>query len=123
MLRQHAYESIRGARANIHLAAQICAAADFASLRQSIDLLEAAADAVRQAEDEVRAGVPRDPAEIRRQILLLKQEIASLMRVIDGCASVCRGLSLRLSGNAIAYTPQGRESALVPSAAACEVQG
>jgi hypothetical protein len=92
-------------------------------LEQTLRLLEAAAAAMRQAEMEVRAGMLSDPAGLRRETVLLKREIAVMLRVVDGCAALCRGYSMRLGSRALAYTPQGRAIAARPSASACELQG
>lgn len=118
-----AFDSVRIARANVRLAAQVCATAVLDDLQRAIDLLETSAVAMRQAEADLRARKPANPAELRRETSLLKREIASLLRVIDGCAALCRSLSLRLGCTGAAYTPQGREAAAPPSSAACGLQG
>jgi hypothetical protein len=119
-----AFEHIRTARANIRLASQICGgAADLARLQRALQLLEASATEMRLAEAAVRSGATGKPAELRREITQMKREIACTVRVIDGCASLHRGLSVRLGCTALTYTPQGRAVAPSHSAAACEMQG
>jgi hypothetical protein len=118
-----ASEHIRIARANVGLATQVCGAAYKTAVERAFNLLETAAAEMREAEAEVRSGLPIDSAELRRETALLKREIAVMMRVIDGCAALCRGLSMRLGCTALAYTPQGRPVAARPSSAACELQG
>jgi hypothetical protein len=122
MERQAASDCVRTVRANVRQATRMCGAADTAGLRRAIGLLEAAAAEMRRAEADARRGMPGDAAELRRETALLKREIACMMRVIDGCAALGRGLSLRLSGAALGYTCQGR-TILATSAAACEMQG
>lgn len=123
MQRRPASDCVGIARANIRLATQICGTADLARLQQALDLLEAAATQMRQAEAEARSRMPKDPAGLRLETALLKREIAGMMRVIDGCAALRRGLCVRLGCTALTYTPQGRAVAAPPSAAACEMQG
>ncbi len=114
MQKRPAPECVRIARANVRLATQICGAADMASLERALNLLEATASAMRQAEAEVRSGSPNDPGGLRRETGLLKREIAGMLRVMDGCAAVCRSLSMRRGCTALEYTAQGR-AALAPS--------
>jgi hypothetical protein len=122
-MQRPASEHIRIARANVRLATQICGAADMTVLERAFNLLETAAAEMRQAEAEIRSGLPNDPAGLCREAALLKREVAVLMRAIDGCAALCRGLSLRLGCTALAYTPQGREVAAPPSCTARELRG
>jgi hypothetical protein len=122
MPRRDASDCVRIARANISLVTRTFAAADMTYLRHALDLLETAVTEMRQAEAEVRAGMPRDPAKLRRETVLLKREIAGMMRVLDGCAALRRGLSVRLGCTAVAYTPQGREVVALPYAAASEMK-
>jgi hypothetical protein len=123
MQRQGVSDRVRMARAIVRQATRICGAADTACLQSAIDLLEAAAGAMRLAEAEAGPGILEDPTELRGETALLKREIAGMMRVIDGCAALRRGLSVRLGGTTLTYTPQGRAVAAPRSAAACEMQG
>jgi len=123
MQQRPACEHIRMARANVRRATQMCGAANRKALERALQLLESAAGEMRQAEAGVRSGRPNDPAGVRRESALLKRETAVMMRAIDGCAAVCRGLSMRLGCTAPAYTPQGRPAAAPPSSAACELRG
>jgi hypothetical protein len=116
-------ERLRVARTNIRLASQSCTAPDLASLQRAIHLLETAADAMRQVEREVRSAAPPDSSALWREAAMLKREVAGMMRVIDGCAALWRGLSVRLGCTALTYTPRGHAIAASPSAAACEMQG
>ena len=118
-----AFNCVRISRENISLAIQACGAADTAHLQRAVSFLENAVAEVRQAEAQVRANTPSNCATLRRETILLKRQIAIMMRVIDGCASLRRGLSVRLGSTAPAYTPQGRPAAAPPQAAACEMQG
>jgi len=122
-MQQQALGCVQNARANVRLATQVCGTADMASLERTLNLLETTDAVLRQAEAGVRSGSPHDPAGLRRETVLLKREIAGMLRVIDGCAAVCRSLSMRLGGTALEYTPQGRVVAAPPSSAACELQG
>ena len=123
MRRQPVSDCVRMVRANVRQATRMCGAADPARLQGAIDLLEVAAAGMRRAEAEARSNMPGDPAELRRESALLKREIASMTRVIDGCAALRRGLGVRLGGAALTYTSQGRTVTAPPSAAACEMQG
>jgi hypothetical protein len=123
MKRTAAIDCVRTARESISLAIRACGAADTAHLNRAVGLLEAAVINVRQAEAEIRASVPLDPAKLRRETNLLKRQTAIMMRVIDGCAALRRGLSARLGDPDPAYTPQGRPVVTPPSAAAFEMQG
>jgi|SRR5271157_6357564 len=123
MQQRPASENIRIARANVRLATQICGTADMTALERAFNLLETAAVEMRQAETAIRSGLPNDPAGLCRETALFKREIAVLMRAIDGCAALCRGLSIRLGCTALAYTPQGRAVAAPPSCTARELRG
>jgi len=123
MERRPASDCVRTARANIRLANQICEGADLARLQEAFTLLETTVAEMRQAETEVRTGMTDGSADLRRETKLLKREIAGAMRVVDGCAALCRGLSIRLGLTALTYTPQGRSVAATLSAAECELQG
>jgi hypothetical protein len=123
MQRRTAFDCVRVARANVRRAAQVCAAADRESLQGALHLLEGAAAGMYQAEAEVRSGMPSDPAPLRREIAMLKRETSGMMRVIDGCAAVCRGLAVRRGCTAPGYTSQGRAAAAPSAGAACEIQG
>jgi len=122
MQRRPASDCVRMARANIRLATQVCGAADMPRLQRALRLLETAAAEMRQAEAEVRSGILVDPRGLRRETALLKREIAAMMRVIDGCAALRRGLCAWLGCTGLTYTPQGRAVAAPPSSAACEMQ-
>jgi hypothetical protein len=123
MQRAAAIECVRIARESVSLAVRACAAADTAHLHRAIVFLETAVLSVRQAEEAIRASVPLDSAKLRGETILLKRQTAIMMRVIDGCASLRRGLSVRLGAAGSAYTPQGRAAGEPPPAAACEMQG
>jgi hypothetical protein len=123
MQRTAAIDCVRTARESISLAIRACGAADPAHLHRAIGFLETAFINVHHAEAEIRASVPLDSAKLRREAMLLKRQVAIMMRVIDGCAALRRGLSARLGDTAPAYTPQGRPVAGPPPAAACEMQG
>ena len=115
-------ERLRVARANIRLAAQICAVADLDRLQRAIDLLESTVTEMTLAEAQLRSAIPQERAELQQEAILLKREIAGMVRVIDGYAALYRGLAVRLGCAPLAYTPQGHTVAASPSAAACEVQ-
>jgi hypothetical protein len=123
MPRPAASECVRVARESISLAVQACGVADAAHLRRALGFLETAVTDVRRAEAEVRSAMPGDPARLRRETALLKRQVAIMLRVIDGCAALRRGLSVRLGCTAPSYTPQGRPVAAPPPAAACEMHG
>ncbi len=122
-MRRRPSDCVRTARANVRLAAQICAGADLTALQRARNLLETTVVEMLQAEAEVRAMMPDDCAELRREIALLKREIAGVMRVVDGCAALCRGLSMRLGLTPLAYTPVGSSVAPSSPAAVCELHG
>jgi hypothetical protein len=121
--RRAASDSVRIARLSVSQAIQACGATDTAHLRRALGFLATAVADMRRAEAEIRACKPEDPAKLKREAILLKRQIAIMMRVIDGCAALRRGLSVRLGCSAPAYTPQGRPVAPPPPAAACEMQG
>ena len=116
-------KGIRVARANVQLATQICGGADKEGLRQVLHLLGAATREMRRAETAARSGLVVGQEELSRETALLKREIACMMRAVDGCASLCRGLSVRLGGTAPAYTPRGCVGAPSPSGRACKLLG
>jgi hypothetical protein len=86
-------------------------------------LLETAVAEMRHAEAEVRSAMPTDRVELDREIALLKREIACVMRVIDGCAALYRGLAVRLGVASPSYTRMGNSVTPSPFATACELQG
>jgi hypothetical protein len=114
---------MRAARRNVRSAIQICGTADLTELQRALDLLTATASEMRLAEAAILTEKPGEPGELRREAALLKREVACLMRVIDGCAALHRGLSVRLGCTALTYSPQGRTIATSADAAACEMQG
>jgi hypothetical protein len=114
---------MRAARGNVRSAIQICGTADLTELRRALDLLTATASEMRLAEAAILTDKPGEPGELRREAALLKREVACLMRVIDGCAALYRGLSVRLGCAALTYSPQGRAIENSSAAAACEMQG
>jgi len=116
-------DRVRNARACILAAAHACTAPDLVQLERALHLLESAAAEIRDAETAHRGATPADTAELKKQITLMKRELAALMRVIDGCAAICRGLSVRRGGTSLAYTAQGRELATLRSQTACELHG
>jgi hypothetical protein len=123
MPRQPASDYVRVARTNISLAVKACGVADEAHIRRALAFLETAVAEIRHAEAGVRSAAFGDPAKLRRETLLLKRDIAIMLRVIDGCASLRRGLALRLGCSAPAYTPQGHSAAPPLPPSACEMQG
>jgi hypothetical protein len=114
---------MRAARRSVRSAIQICGTADLTELRRALDLLTATATEMRLAEAAILTDKPGEPGELRREAALLKREVACLMRVIDGCAALHRGLSIRLGCTALTYSPQGRTIENSSTAAACEMQG
>jgi hypothetical protein len=100
-------ERIRSARANVRLATQICGTVDLPGLQHAIHLLEDAAAEMGHAESSIRQDMPDGRDTLRHEAALLKSEIARMVRVIDGCASLYRGLSVRLGCTALTYTSQG----------------
>lgn len=114
---------MRAARGNVRSAIRICGTADLTGLRRALDILTATASEIRLAEAAILNEKPGEPGELRREAALLKREVACLMRVIDGCASLHRGFSVRLGCTALTYSPQGRAIAASAKAAACEMQG
>jgi len=117
-----ASEHMRNARANIRMATRTCGGADLSRLRRILELLQATAGEMHLAEGALRSGTSNDPVELRREATMLKRETACLLRAIDGCAALHRGLSVRLGCSPLTYTPYGRSAAPVV-AAACEMQG
>jgi len=116
-------DGVRIARVSVRRATRSCGGADMQGLERVLHLLEAAAGAMRQAEAGIRSGLLDEAFELRRQASLLKREIACMMRAVDGCAALCRGLSLRLGCAAPAYTPQGLPAAAAPGSGECELLG
>ena len=124
---------IRTARANIRLAAQMCGTADLNRLQQALELLQTTASEMQLAETGVRSGLVSDRGEVQREEIqreevqretaLLRREVACLMRVIDGCAALNRGLGMRLGCTALTYTPGGYAGSTPFSTSACEMQG
>ena len=123
MLGRPAAESVRIARASIRQASQLCRGADLDRLQRALDFLESAAAGMREAEAQVRSGPPADAAGICREAALLKRDVAGMIRAIDSCAALCRGISVRLGCAPLSYTPQGRAVPASPSVAACQMQG
>ncbi|MGA2648591.1 MAG: hypothetical protein ABSF15_28240 [Candidatus Sulfotelmatobacter sp.] len=122
-MRRRPSDCVRAARASLRLSAQICGGADINELHRAFQLLETSVTEMRQADAEVRHGIPDDCAELRREIALLKREIAGTMRVADGCAALYRGASMRLGLTSLTYAPKGNSVAPPPSTGACELQG
>ena len=110
-------------RTNIRLATQLCGSADLTDLQRALNLLEATRSEMHRAEAAVRSGKLNRRADLQRESALLKRELACLMRVIDGCAALHRGLGIRLGCSSLSYSPQGPSLAALPAAAACEMQG
>ena len=117
-----ATDRIRSARANLRAALGNCGKTEPRALERVLQLLQQAAGEMRLAEAEIRAGRTAGIVEIRRESAALKREIACMMRAIDGCAALYRGLSVRLEGAPLAYTCQGRTIPPRP-AATCEMRG
>jgi len=115
-------DCVRDARANLRLASQISARVDLSGMQRAFNLLETSIAAMRQAEAEVSGEMPDDCAKLRVEIALLKREITGMMRAVDGCASMCRGLSVQLGLTSLAYTSRGSSVPTSP-ATACELQG
>jgi hypothetical protein len=118
-----AAECIHFARANIRQASQVCRGADLSRLQLALNLLESAAVEMRKAEADVRSGHPGDRDALCRETAQLKREVSAIMRMIDGCAAVCRGLSVRLGCTPLSYTPEGRAVPASAPLAACQLQG
>ena len=124
---------IRTARATIRLATQICGAADLTALQRALNLLQTTVPEMRLAEAALRAANLNERVEVQREAALLKREVACLMRVIDGCAALYRGLGIRLGCSGLSYSPQSyscqsyscrpRSLAAPAGEAACEMQG
>ena len=123
MSRRTASDCVHSARANVHLATKACGAAEMSQLQRGLQLLETAAADILEAAAGIRSSMPKDPAALRLEITLMKREIAGMMRVIDGCAAVCRGLSVQLGCTALSYTPQGHAVATPSTTTACGLQG
>ena len=118
---------MRIARANIRRVTQSCRTADLTGLQRALELLQSTLSEMHLAEDAVCRAKLYERSELRREAALLKREVACLMRVIDGCAALHRGLSVRLGCTPLtyspqSYSPQGR-SVAAPAAAAYEMQG
>ncbi|HUP04080.1 MAG TPA: hypothetical protein VMU19_08825 [Bryobacteraceae bacterium] len=117
-----ALEGILFARVNVRMATEMCGGADLNGLERVRNLLESAALWMRQAELDLASGAPGSK-ELRRESASLKREVACLMRAVDGCTALYRGLSVRLSGAAPGYAPQGCATPAAGSAGACELVG
>jgi len=122
-MRRRPSDCVRTARANLRLAAQTCGGADANGMQRAFNLLEATVAEMSHAEMEISGGTPVDCAELHREISLLKREIAVTMRVIDGCAALYRGLSMRLGLTSLEYTPTAGSVTPPPKSPACELQG
>jgi hypothetical protein len=118
-----AIDHVCAARKNVSQAIHACGRADEAGLLRAIGFLETSVAYLRQAEAEIRASLPPDRAKLRCEALLLKRQVAIMMRVIDGGAALRRGLSVRLGSTAPGYTPQGRLAPRPAPAAVSEMQG
>ena len=116
-------DRIRNARACVLAATAACAAADLAQLQRALRLLEGAAAEIGLAEREIRAANPACSSELRAESRLLKREVGRILRVVDGCAATCRGLSVRLFDAPLSYTSQGAIVAVGARSGACELQG
>ena len=116
-------DRVRAARADLRQLVRLCGAADINQLHRAFELLETTVAKMRQADADVRESMPDDCADLRREVALLKREIAGMMHVVDGCAALYRGVSMRLGLTSLTYAPKGSSVAQVPSAAACELQG
>ena len=114
---------VRNALETVRQAIQIFGSSDLPGLERAIGLLEAAADQMHQAEAAVRSADGNHAAELRRETVELKSQVACAMRVIDGCAALHRGLAIRLRGANLSYTAQGYAVAASHSRSACETQG
>jgi len=117
-----AWRHVRAARVALRQAIQTCGSADLAGLQRAVRLLETVAGEMQFAEAAVQSSSPGDPAGLRLETSQLKTEVAWALRVIDGCAALHRGLSIRLVGSTSGYTAQGHAVA-ASSAASCEMQG
>jgi hypothetical protein len=118
-----ASEHIGAARAKLQLAIQLSGAADLAVLQHILDLMEATKSEMYLAEAAIRQGAPDERTQLRREAALLQREIGSMMRVVDGCAALHRGLSVQFGATSSSYTSQGRPVPAALISAACEMQG
>ena len=117
------YDGIRLARRNIGLATRICGGTDTGDMQRIVHLLEAAVCAIRQAEAEARSGPVNNSGELRREVMLLKREVACMMRAIDGCSALYRGISVRLGRTTPSYAPPGVQATVAPANQASELLG
>src|SRR5580658_2262419 len=97
---------MRTARANIRRAIQICGTADLTRLQSALNLLQATVSEMHRAEAAVQSVKLNQRAELWREAALLKREVGCMMRVVDGCAALHRGLAVRLGCTGTADSPQ-----------------
>jgi hypothetical protein len=113
---------VSAARANIRRAMKFCATPELAGLHSALDLLQISVSEMRAVEAELRAGPAGSGDGVRRETVLLKREIACLVRVVDGCAALYRGLSVQLGCESATYTAQGCAAKKPAAVTAYEMQ-
>jgi hypothetical protein len=113
---QRTLERLRQAR-------EACRTANLARLREALDILRAVSAEFEAWAEQIRRQPGAVAVPLGSELARVKREVSSLLRLVDGCAAVQRGLAARCGAMAVAYSPKG--SAPIPASvsSAYDMQG
>ena len=116
-------ETLRRTLERLRQAREACRTANLERLLEALDILRAASAEFKAWTEQIRRGPDTAVGPLRAEIAQVKREVASFLRLVDGCAAIQRGLSTRSGANAVAYSPNGSTPVPGSVSSAYDMQG
>lgn len=117
-------ERVRAAQAEVGHALELCKGSSLSDLARACEFLHKAAGELHSIQSDFGStGIADRDGQFREQLTSLKRDMAAAGRVVDAGSAWHRGLALRISGTATAYTPTGSRQAEAPAVTTVEIEG
>ena len=104
-------------------AREACRTASLPHLVEAVSILRTASAEFEAWAEQVRRSPKTEAFPLRSELARVKREVASLLRLVDACAAVQRGLAARSGAMAVAYSPDGSAAVPTPVSSAYDMQG
>jgi hypothetical protein len=122
-IRRAAAETPQRILEHLRQAREACQSANLARLVETLDMLQSAATEFSAWTAQVRSEPRVVTVSQRSELTRVKREAASLLRLVDACAAVQRGLAARSGAMAVAYSPSGSAPIAASGSSAYDMQG
>jgi hypothetical protein len=116
-------ETLRCTLESLRRAREACRSGNLDRLLEGLHILRTASAEFEAWTEQIRRGPRTVVSPIGSELARVKREIASFLRLVDGCAAVQRGLSARFGATAVAYSPKGSIPIPASVSSACNMQG